>query len=172
MVVAYLGLGSNLGDREDYLRAAIEALGKPRGTRIIATSGLYCSRPWGKLDQPDFMNMVASIETELAPRELLRECKRIEREAGRTASERWGPRVLDIDILLYDDLTLNSDTLTIPHPRLWQRQFVLVPLAELLPELHDGRGRSILEVLKSEPIQTQGVWPCGEVHSKGVDEDG
>lgn len=172
MVIAYLGLGSNLGEREEYLRAAIEALGKLRGTRVIASSGLYCSKPWGKRDQPDFMNMVTSIETQMEPCELLRECKRIEREAGRTAGERWGPRVLDIDILLYDDLTLDSDTLTVPHPRLWQRQFVLMPLAELLPELHDGHGRSILEVLQSEAIQTQGVWPCEEVDSKGVDEDG
>ncbi|HVG00279.1 MAG TPA: 2-amino-4-hydroxy-6-hydroxymethyldihydropteridine diphosphokinase [Chloroflexia bacterium] len=172
MVIAYLGLGSNLGDREGYLRAAVEALGKLRGTRVLATSGLYCSKPWGKLDQPDFMNMVAAVETEMEPRELLGECKSIERAAGRTAGERWGPRVLDIDLLLYDGLTLDSDALTIPHPRLWQRQFVLMPLAELVPGLRDGHGRSILEVLKCEAIETQGVWPCGALESKGVHEDG
>jgi 2-amino-4-hydroxy-6-hydroxymethyldihydropteridine diphosphokinase len=168
---AYLGLGSNLGERESHLRTAIQALDKLRGTRVIATSRLYCSKPWGKVDQPDFMNMAASIETELEPAELLGECKRIEREAGRTEGERWGPRVLDIDILLYDDLTLNSDTLSIPHLHMWQRQFVLAPLAELLPGLRDEQGRSIGEVLRSEAIEAQGVWPCGELESKGVNED-
>ncbi len=171
MATAYLGLGSNLGDRQAHLRAALEALGGLDGTRVTDTSGLYCSKPWGKLDQPDFTNMVASIETSLEPEDLLRECKRIERIVGRTAGERWGPRVLDIDILLYDDLTLDSPTLTIPHPRIWQRRFVLTPLADLLPQLRDTAGRSIAQVLKSEEIAAQGVWPCGELESKGVDEE-
>lgn len=171
MAVAYLGLGSNLGDREAYLQAALEGLGRLEGTSVTASSRLYCSKPWGKLDQPDFMNMAASIETTLEPGELLWECKRIEREAGRTAGEPWGPRVLDIDILLYDDLTLNSPTLTIPHPRMWQRQFVLMPLADLLPNLESKDGRSIAQVLESEEIVTQGVWPCDGLESKGVDED-
>ncbi|HEY0071325.1 MAG TPA: 2-amino-4-hydroxy-6-hydroxymethyldihydropteridine diphosphokinase [Chloroflexia bacterium] len=171
MAVVYLGLGSNLGDREGYLRAALEAVGRLDGTRVTATSRPYCSKPWGKLDQPDFMNMAASIETTLEPGELLRECKRIEREAGRRAGERWGPRVLDIDILLYDDLTLDSPTLTIPHPRMWQRQFVLMPLADLLPNLEGNDGRSIAQALESEEIVTQGVWPCDGVESKGMDEN-
>lgn len=168
-MTAYLGLGSNLGDREAYLRAALDALDRLEGTRVVATSQLYCSKPWGKLDQPGFINMVAAIETTLEPKDLLRECKRIEREAGRTAGEKWGPRVLDIDILLYDELTLDRPALTIPHPRMWQRQFVLMPLAELLPQLEDTNGRSIAQVLKSEEISTQGVWPCDELESKGID---
>ena len=172
MAIAYLGLGSNLGDREAYLRLAIEALGKLAGTRVVAASRLYCSKPWGKLDQPDFMNMVVSIETQMEPEKLLGECKRIEREAGRTAGERWGPRVLDIDILLYGDLSLDGPTLTIPHANMWHRQFVLVPLAELLPGLRDQRGRSIGEVLESEATETQGVWPCRELGCKGEGEDG
>ena len=172
MAIAYLGLGSNLGDREAFLRGAIEALGRTEGTRVTAVSRLYCSKPWGKVDQPDFMNMVASVETRLGPDELLRECKRIEREAGRVVGERWGPRVLDIDVLLYNDVRIDSPTLTVPHPRMWQRQFVLMPLAELMPTLRDMEGRSIAEVMGSEEIATQGVWPCGDLESKGAGEDG
>ena len=171
MATVCLGLGSNLGNREAYLRAALLRLDALEGTRLIATSSLYCSKPWGKFDQPDYMNMAALLETRLEPGELLLECKRIEREAGRTAGERWGPRVLDIDILLYDDLVLDSPALTIPHPRMWQRQFVLRPLAELLPDLRDPAGRPISEVLESEEIVAQGVWPCAGLESKGVDED-
>jgi 2-amino-4-hydroxy-6-hydroxymethyldihydropteridine diphosphokinase len=115
--------------------------------------------------------MVAAIATTLEPEDLLRACKRIEREAGRTAGEKWGPRVLDIDILLYDEVTLNGPGLRIPHPRMWERQFVLMPLAELLPQLEDTNGRSIAQVLKSEEISAQGVWLCDELESKGVDED-
>jgi 2-amino-4-hydroxy-6-hydroxymethyldihydropteridine diphosphokinase len=170
VAIACLGLGSNLGNREAYLRAALLSLDAFEGTTVVAASSLYCSKPWGKLDQPDFMNMAALVETQLNPGELLAECKRIEREAGRGAGEHWGPRVLDIDILLYDDLTLDSPTLTIPHPRMWQRQFVLMPLAELLPDLQDPTGRSISEVLKSEEIAAQGVWPCADLESKDVDE--
>ncbi len=169
MATVCLGLGSNLGNREAYLRAALLRLEALEGTRVVATSSLYCSKPWGKLDQPDYMNMAALLETRLEPGELLAECKRIEREAGRTAGERWGPRVLDIDILLYDDLALDSPVLTIPHPRMWQRQFVLMPLAELLPDLRDPGGRSISEVLESEEIVAQGVWPCAALESKDVD---
>jgi 2-amino-4-hydroxy-6-hydroxymethyldihydropteridine diphosphokinase len=172
VAAAYLGLGSNLGEREAHLRAALEELGKLDGTRVVATSRLYCSKPWGKLDQPEFMNLVASIETKLEPEGLLGECKRIELEAGRAAGERWGPRVLDIDILLYDDLALDSPTLTIPHPLMWERRFVLMPLADLLPQLRDVHGRSISQLLKSEEIAAQGVWPCGELESKGADDDG
>jgi 2-amino-4-hydroxy-6-hydroxymethyldihydropteridine diphosphokinase len=171
VTIAYLGLGSNLGDRKAYLRSALEGLGSLEGTSILAISGLYCSRPWGKIDQPEFANIAASIETALEPEELLGECKRLERKAGRTAGERWGPRVLDIDILLYENIALESAILTIPHPRMWQRRFVLMPLAELLPQLFDPSGRSIYEVLKSDEIAAQGVWPCGELESKGVDED-
>lgn len=166
-----LGLGSNLGDREAYLRAALLSLNAIEGTRVVSTSSVYCSKPWGKLDQPDYMNMAALLETRLEPGELLAECKRTEWEAGRTAGERWGPRVLDIDILLYDDLVLDSAALTIPHPRMWQRQFVLKPLAELLPDLRDPGGRSISEVLESEELAAQGVWVCAGLESKGVDDD-
>ncbi len=171
MPTAYLGLGSNLGYRESQLRAGLEQLDALDGTKVIATSRLYCTKPWGKLDQPDFMNMAASIETSLEPGELLRECKRIEREAGRTVGERWGPRVLDIDILLYDNLVLDSPDLIIPHPRMWERQFVLRPLSELLPDLRGPDGRSVREVLASEEIEAQGVWPCEHLESKGIDED-
>ncbi|MEA2574187.1 MAG: 2-amino-4-hydroxy-6-hydroxymethyldihydropteridine diphosphokinase [Chloroflexia bacterium] len=171
MAIAYLGLGSNIGDRELYLRAALEGLGKVEGTRVIAASGMYCSKPWGNVDQPDFVNMVASIQTRLEPGELLTACKRLEREAGRTVGERWGPRVLDIDILLYDDLTLNGPSLTIPHPRMWQRRFVLMPLAELLPDLRDPGCRPVGELLESEEIAAQGVWPCAGQESTSIDED-
>jgi 2-amino-4-hydroxy-6-hydroxymethyldihydropteridine diphosphokinase len=155
----YLGLGSNMGDREAHLRGAIEELERLDGTRVLRKSPLYVSKPWGKVDQPDFLNMVVEVTTQLDAHSLLRECKRIEKEAGRVPGERWGPRPLDIDILLFGDAHLDSPDLLVPHPRLWDRAFVLRPLADLRPDLTAPDGTPIKVLLERESIASQGVWP-------------
>ena len=126
---AYVGVGTNLGDRERNVEAAVGALGE-LGT-IAAISRLYRTEPWGMTDQPWFLNGVVALETERAPRELLGALVAIERLLGRTQGERWGPRVIDLDLLVYDDRAIDEPDLQVPHPRMHERAFVLVPLAEL-----------------------------------------
>jgi 2-amino-4-hydroxy-6-hydroxymethyldihydropteridine diphosphokinase len=132
---AYLGLGSNLGDRAAYLRHALNLLVASSDLEIEAVSSLYETAPMEIAEQPAFLNAVAAVRTHLPPRGLLRLVKETERAVGRIERVRFGPREVDIDILLYDDLVLAGDELTIPHPRLAARAFALVPLAELAPEL-------------------------------------
>ncbi len=131
MHVARIGVGSNLGDPRANVERAFVRLTELGA--VTARSRLFRTRPWGVLDQPPFVNAVAVVETSLAPRALLDALKRIERELGRTAGQRWGPRAIDLDILAYDDLELSESDLTIPHPRLGERAFALVPLAEVDP---------------------------------------
>jgi 2-amino-4-hydroxy-6-hydroxymethyldihydropteridine diphosphokinase len=126
---AGIGLGSNLGDPAANVRAAIHALAEI-GT-VTARSRLYRTKPWGRTDQPDFCNAAAIVETKLSPRELLLRLQTLERRLGRRPSERWGPRAIDFDILFYDDVRMNEPGLQLPHPRLMERAFVLVPLAEI-----------------------------------------
>ena len=126
---AYVGIGTNLGDRFDNLSRALREL--PNAGRLVATSSTYRTAPWGRLDQPEFLNAVALLRTELSPHDLLDALLAIERRLGRTAGERWGPRIVDLDLLLYDDLTIADDRLRVPHEHLAERAFVLVPLAEL-----------------------------------------
>jgi 2-amino-4-hydroxy-6-hydroxymethyldihydropteridine diphosphokinase len=118
-----------LGDPAANVRAALDALNDVG--IVTARSRLYRTKPWGRTHQPDFCNAAAILETQLAPRELLLRLQALERKLGRTPSERWGPRAIDFDILFYDDVTLNEPGLRIPHPRLMERAFVLVPLAEI-----------------------------------------
>ena len=132
-VITYLGLGGNLGDRLAALTEALALLDAAPGMRRVACSSVYETEPWGVTDQPRFLNLVAGFETTLAPIDLLVACQSVEATVGRTASYRWGPRLIDVDILLYGDAVVNLATpdLQIPHPRLHQRAFVLVPLAEI-----------------------------------------
>ena len=148
MADAYLGLGSNLGDREAMLRAAIAALDATPGVRVTAVSSLYETPPWGPVPQGPYLNACVALDTTLSPRELLRLCLAIERDHGRERAVRWGPRTLDIDLLLYGDETIDEEGLMVPHPRMTERAFVLVPMAEIAPELAIG-GRSIAESLKA-----------------------
>lgn len=128
---AAIGIGSNLGDPPANVRRAFSALA--RAGKVVATSRLYASKPWGKTDQPDFCNAVALLETRLSARDLLEELKSLERELGRIPGERWGPRLIDLDILTYGDQQVDEEDLRIPHPRLYERAFALVPLAEVEP---------------------------------------
>lgn len=140
---AYVGLGANLGSREDTLRRAIELLDATEGIEILAVSRLRETDPVGVVDQPRFLNGAAALETTLSPRELLDILLGVERELGRTRDgTRWGPRIVDLDLLLYDDELVNQPGLRVPHPRLHERRFALEPLAELEPELQiPGQGR-------------------------------
>lgn len=137
----FVSLGSNLGDRAALLRAAREALAALPATRVAAASALYETAPQEREDQPPFLNQVVCLDTALRPRDLLNECQRIEREHGRVRDLRFGARTLDIDILLFQDVESDDPELTLPHPRMLQRAFVLVPLAEIwgwargMPEL-------------------------------------
>lgn len=124
-------MGSNLGDRRENLLHALRLLHAKPGVRVIEVSSLYESEPWGFLKQPDFLNLVALVSTSRDPREMLEACREVEDALGRVRGERWGPRVIDVDILLYDDLVWEDEDLVIPHPRMGERDFVTVPLAEL-----------------------------------------
>jgi 2-amino-4-hydroxy-6-hydroxymethyldihydropteridine diphosphokinase len=145
----YLGLGSNVGDREGHLRAALRLL-REHGVEVEATSSVYETEPVGEiLDQPDFLNAVVRVSTDLEPEALLDLCKAIEVEQGRMmGAPRHGPRPLDIDLLLMGDLELETDRLTLPHPELTARRFVLVPLLELDPELALPAGTRLDEALE------------------------
>jgi 2-amino-4-hydroxy-6-hydroxymethyldihydropteridine diphosphokinase len=142
----YLSLGSNLGDRRANLETALELLGQMPGLRITGVSRRYRTAPLGVAQQPEFLNLAAQARTSLAPGELLRAAKRIERAVGRTAGPRWGPRVIDIDILLYNAVRMETPELTLPHPRMEERAFVMAPLAEIAPDLVMPSGRLAAEV--------------------------
>ncbi|WP_089971888.1 2-amino-4-hydroxy-6-hydroxymethyldihydropteridine diphosphokinase [Lihuaxuella thermophila] len=131
MVTAYLGLGANLGDRQSQLRQAIERLNQTPGIRVTRLSSVYETAPVGYLDQPNFYNLVAEVKTTLTPNALLSVILQIEQKLHRVREVRWGPRTIDIDILLYGDRAIEQDELQIPHPRMKERAFVLVPLSEL-----------------------------------------
>jgi 2-amino-4-hydroxy-6-hydroxymethyldihydropteridine diphosphokinase len=147
--VGYLGLGSNVGDRESHLRAAVEAL-REHDVEAEAVSSLYETEPVGEvLDQPDFLNAAVRIRTELEPEELLDVCKAIEVEQGRMlGGQRHGPRPLDIDLLLLGEIELSTDRLTLPHPEVTSRRFVLAPLLELDPELALPDGTGLADALE------------------------
>jgi 2-amino-4-hydroxy-6-hydroxymethyldihydropteridine diphosphokinase len=140
MIRAYLGFGSNLGDRVGHLQAGASSLAGEEEVEVVAVSSVYRSEPVGGLEQPEYLNAVVAINTTLGPRELLALAQRIEGEQGRLRKERWGPRTLDVDILLYGDVTVDETGLEIPHPRLVERRFALEPLLEVEPgaRLPDG----------------------------------
>jgi 2-amino-4-hydroxy-6-hydroxymethyldihydropteridine diphosphokinase len=135
---AYLALGSNLGDRLALLQLGVDALTRVPGIDVRAVSRVYETAPVGGPPQDPYLNAVVAIETTLAPHELLRQCQHIEAMAARERTERWGPRTLDVDILLVDDTRLDTEDLTIPHPRMWERGFVLAPLRDVAPDLVDA----------------------------------
>jgi BirA family biotin operon repressor/biotin-[acetyl-CoA-carboxylase] ligase len=157
---AYLGLGSNQGDRAGYLREALRRLEAP-DLRVTGGSPLYESVPWGRTGQPTFLNQVAAVETPLSPRALLERGQAVENVLGRTRAERWGPRTIDVDILLYDDVSVREPDLVIPHPQLSHRAFVLAPLADLAPGLRLADGQTV-ETLLAAAADRDAVWRWDE----------
>lgn len=127
---AFLAIGSNLGDRAANLRAAVEAM-----PDVVGVSATYETDPVGGPEQGPYLNAVVELDTECTPRQLLELCRRLETAAGRLRGERWGPRTLDVDVLLVGDQVVDEPDLQVPHPRLWERAFVLIPLADLAPDL-------------------------------------
>ncbi|MFL7869398.1 MAG: 2-amino-4-hydroxy-6-hydroxymethyldihydropteridine diphosphokinase [Anaerolineales bacterium] len=150
----YIALGTNLGNRLANLRAAIQAM--PPEIQVLAESHVYETPPWGYEEQPAFLNMVIKAETKLEPEPLLKRLKQLEVELGREQNFRWGPRLIDLDILFYDDLVLDSPPLVIPHPRLHERAFVLVPLADIAPNyIHPVLDRPVRELLAQ--VNAEGI---------------
>lgn len=161
---AYIGLGSNLELPERQIRGALNELARLPATRLLQASRLYHSAPMGGPEgQPDYVNAVAALETELAPLELLDAMLDIEQAHGRVRTEHWGPRTLDLDLLLFDDLTLKSERLILPHPGVTVRNFVLIPLAEIAPDLVLPGGGKVSELARAisreglRPLRTQGA---------------
>jgi 2-amino-4-hydroxy-6-hydroxymethyldihydropteridine diphosphokinase len=148
MPTVYIGIGSNVGEREENCLKAVRLL-EENGVKITRRSALYETEPWGVTDQPRFINMAVASETDLSPRGLLLLLKRIEGDMGRRRGVKWGPRLIDLDILLYNDLVMEESDLAIPHPMMHRRHFVLKPLAEIAPDkVHPGMARKIRDLLR------------------------
>lgn len=155
MAQVFVGLGSNVGDRLEQISRAVQRLGRLPGVRVSRMATIYDTEPVGP-PQPEYLNTVIEMDTALSPQQLLETLKLLERQLGRVpSSQRWGPRVIDLDILLYDDRVLNEPALIIPHPRLHERRFVLEPLAQLAPKLiHPVLKQTIAELLAALPAFT------------------
>jgi 2-amino-4-hydroxy-6-hydroxymethyldihydropteridine diphosphokinase len=157
MPKVYLLLGGNLGDRTLYLQQARENINGQVGP-LTRSSKVYETAAWGKTDQPNFLNQVLEVQTELTPEKVLQSINSIEQELGRVRHEHWGARVIDIDILFYDNLVQQTQRLTIPHPQLHLRRFTLMPLAEIAPDLvHPVLSKSINQLLQECPDELE-VW--------------
>ncbi|GJD98338.1 MULTISPECIES: 2-amino-4-hydroxy-6-hydroxymethyldihydropteridine diphosphokinase [Methylobacterium] len=158
MAEAYLGLGSNLGDKAGMLERAIRALAATPGIRVAARSRFYRTPPWGDTDQDWFLNAAAAVETDLSPHALLDACLAVEARLGRVRARRWGPRVIDIDVLHYAGAAVEDERLVLPHRFVRERAFVLVPLAEIAPDLVIG-GESVTQALAR--LDATGIVPHG-----------
>ena len=156
MTEAWLGLGGNVGDSRAILDRAVTLLCDGKGVRLIARSADYRTPPWGFKYQPPFINLCITVETTLSPRELLARAQEVEQQLGRDRAheKRWGPRTADIDIIAYGNLTIDELGLTVPHPRLFERAFVLMPLAEIAPDLVIG-GKNVRQAAAA--VDTAGV---------------
>ena len=152
-VLAYIGMGSNLQQPLDQLHRALPELHEIPRTSLQASSSFYISSPMGPADQPDYINGVAALRTGLAPLDLLDQLQRIEQAHGRQRGLRWGPRTLDLDLLLYGDQVIQNDRLSVPHPGIAERAFVLLPLAELAPELEIPGLGAVSDLLAACEIQ-------------------
>lgn len=148
--ISYVALGSNKGDRFDYLQRAVKIIEDDENIRLLNTSSVYETSPFGNTEQENFLNAVIEIITSLTPRQLLYRLKEIEAEIGRTENEKWGPREIDLDIIFYEDFVINEDDLIIPHPGIYQRDFFIIPLLEINDKLRDSKtGKELSEFLNS-----------------------
>jgi 2-amino-4-hydroxy-6-hydroxymethyldihydropteridine diphosphokinase len=156
--IVYLALGTNLGDRRANLQAAMDSFAPE--IKILSESKVYETAPWGYADQPPFLNMAVKAETDLEALALLAHLKQLEAKLGREKTFRWGPRLIDMDILFYDDLVFQSESLTIPHPHLHERAFVIVPLADIAPDfVHPVSKRTVRELLAD--VNAKDIRPYG-----------
>lgn len=160
MKQAWIALGSNIAPRETYLQQAIQMLSEHEEIKLNQVSTVYETEPVGYENQDQFLNLVAEVETSLDPMELLRICQKIEQDLGRKRIIRWGPRTVDLDILLYSTENMNVEELILPHPRMHERAFVLVPLAEIAPKLllKDKRVQEWLDTLPAQDVQGVRSW--------------
>ena len=148
MSIVFIGIGSNLGERRENCLEAVRRL-EQLGVAVLKQSAMIETEPWGVKDQPYFINMAIEVETDLSPEELLLLLKYVEKSLGREKASHWGPRIIDLDILLYDDRIIDSADLKIPHPHLHERDFVLLPLLEIAPEkIHPVLERKISELIR------------------------
>jgi 2-amino-4-hydroxy-6-hydroxymethyldihydropteridine diphosphokinase len=161
MAICYLSLGSNLGNKRTNLKRAVTLIGKHPQIKLIAQSSLYETEPVGYREQPYFLNIVIKIETTLSPQRLWQVVQSIEKKMGRKPSLRWGPRLIDIDILLYNNLVLSYPNLEIPHPELEKRAFVLIPLYEIAPGIRLPSGSDLATLIKN--LSEQGVRRIGSL---------
>jgi 2-amino-4-hydroxy-6-hydroxymethyldihydropteridine diphosphokinase len=142
--IATLGLGSNIGDKAGNIDRAIALLTTDKKIRVITRSRDFRSEPWGVLDQDWFINAAVRVATRLSPRDLLRKCQSVENDMGRVRQQKWGPRLIDVDILTYRDMVISEPDLTVPHPLIAQRAFVLLPLQDVAPDVHiDGQSLDV-----------------------------
>jgi len=159
MARAYVALGSNVGDREGNLRAALQHLGATPRVEALRCSSLYETAPVGGPAQRNYVNAVAAVDTDLSPEQLMAAMLRIEQRLGRERTERWGPRTMDLDLLLYDDIVAQTPDLTVPHPRMHERRFVLEPLVEIAPRArHPILCRTATELLQALPEARVEAW--------------
>lgn len=168
MAMAYLGLGSNLGDRKYFLTNAVTELESRDGIVVRTKSPIIETDPWGMDEQGKFLNCVICVETSLSPTELLSVCQEIENDHGRERTVRWGPRTLDLDLLLYGDMVCHDNDLTLPHPEMHKRRFVLQPICEIAPDLiHPVLNQCMRDLLKALPEETAcECHTCGESTEK------
>ncbi|WP_113928206.1 2-amino-4-hydroxy-6-hydroxymethyldihydropteridine diphosphokinase [Bacillus sp. P14.5] len=153
----YLSLGSNVGDREQYLKKAIQQLNEHHEIEVAGVSSIYETDPVGYTDQGEFLNLVLEIRTSLSPHALLNQCLQVEKDLGREREFRWGPRIIDLDILLYNQENIETEELIVPHPRMHERAFVLMPLAELSQTIKHPKFNTSIMALLDEIPDKEGV---------------
>lgn len=153
----YLSLGTNIGNREENLKKAVKLLGKQQSIAIEAISSIYETAPVGYVDQPSFLNIALLVKTNVNPNTVLRICQSIENELGRVRDIRWGPRVIDLDILLYNNDNIETDDLIVPHPRMFERAFVLVPLLEIAKQPFGEKLTQAEQALSQMDVEAEGV---------------